>query len=389
MSETLTISIKTLTPIWTGDVNGRCSEIKETGIIGSLRWWYEAIVRGLGGKVCDSLNESCEFDTKGYGDALRSGKSIENALAAGLKEVCPVCRLFGCNGWKRQFQLHIGDAPTTPLHFRTSANMNKNWLKRMFGGESQKIDDLNVFYGDIIFRLTFRVDADYVHSQLNMLLRFISEYGGLGAKMQHGFGLVHALDAESAIKNGLKELSQRIKNGAFLQEIESSSNVSYNLENFICLNYDLAESSLAVFKNSNSHLGNKSKIGEDKYLPCSFDIRYKGWKNIGMRVWLEKTEGWSHNRVNALMGVSEKKGESISDEDRASSHLFFGMPYKLNDNNYRLKIFGFAPPSALNPDDLSDLCEKYMRHAFGKDCKSLGTTFGREIIKLVKGGGQE
>ncbi len=105
MSETVTISIRTLTPIWTGDVNGQCSEIKETGIIGSMRWWYEAIVRGLGGYVCDSLNESCEFDIKGYGNALRSGKSIEDALVVGLKEVCPVCRLFGCGGWKRQFQL--------------------------------------------------------------------------------------------------------------------------------------------------------------------------------------------------------------------------------------------------------------------------------------------
>ncbi|RLG29077.1 type III-B CRISPR module RAMP protein Cmr1, partial [Methanosarcinales archaeon] len=43
-----TIGIRTLTPIWTGDADGKCTEIKETGIIGSMRWWYEAIVRGLG-----------------------------------------------------------------------------------------------------------------------------------------------------------------------------------------------------------------------------------------------------------------------------------------------------------------------------------------------------
>ncbi|HHF52316.1 MAG TPA: type III-B CRISPR module RAMP protein Cmr1, partial [Candidatus Aminicenantes bacterium] len=40
------MKIKTLTPIWTGGVGGRCDRLHETGIIGSLRWWYEAIVRG-------------------------------------------------------------------------------------------------------------------------------------------------------------------------------------------------------------------------------------------------------------------------------------------------------------------------------------------------------
>lgn len=43
------IKIKTLTPIWTGGFEpGKMDRIHETGIIGSLRWWYEAIVRGLG-----------------------------------------------------------------------------------------------------------------------------------------------------------------------------------------------------------------------------------------------------------------------------------------------------------------------------------------------------
>lgn len=43
------IKIQTLTPLWTGGVDGKMDRIHETGIIGSMRWWYEAIVRGLGG----------------------------------------------------------------------------------------------------------------------------------------------------------------------------------------------------------------------------------------------------------------------------------------------------------------------------------------------------
>jgi CRISPR-associated protein Cmr1 len=42
----LSITLKTLTPLWTGGADGKVDRIHETGIIGSLRWWYEAIVRG-------------------------------------------------------------------------------------------------------------------------------------------------------------------------------------------------------------------------------------------------------------------------------------------------------------------------------------------------------
>lgn len=49
----LTMTLTTLTPLWTGGVDERCDRIYESGILGSLRWWYEAIVRGLGGEACD------------------------------------------------------------------------------------------------------------------------------------------------------------------------------------------------------------------------------------------------------------------------------------------------------------------------------------------------
>jgi len=46
------VRLKTLTPIWTGDAERQNTRLRETGIISSLRWWYEALVRGLGGYAC-------------------------------------------------------------------------------------------------------------------------------------------------------------------------------------------------------------------------------------------------------------------------------------------------------------------------------------------------
>lgn len=59
--ESLKIEIKTLTPIWNGDLNRNCSEIKETGIIWSMRWLYKAIVRGMRGYACDPMADGNTF----------------------------------------------------------------------------------------------------------------------------------------------------------------------------------------------------------------------------------------------------------------------------------------------------------------------------------------
>ncbi len=89
MTEPLIITLKTLTPLWTGGADGRSDRLHTTGIIGSLRWWYEAIVRGLGGRACDpTSDERCPG-----ADGQR----------------CTVCELFGCTGWARKFRFRVLD----------------------------------------------------------------------------------------------------------------------------------------------------------------------------------------------------------------------------------------------------------------------------------------
>lgn len=405
--ESIAINIKTLTPIWTGDAEGKCREIKETSIIGGMRWWYETIVRGLEGYACDPTKESCKFDTKNYEKALREGKGIENALEAGLKEICPACYLFGCTGWKRQFQLQIENTPTTQLHFRTPVIMNKNWLKKIFGGESENIDNLNVFYGNLKFRFVFRGnDTDFVYSQLLMLFQFISKYGSLGAKPQHGFGQVEILDAKSAtddsLNAGLKILYELINSDKFksVQNVKIS-HIPYNLQNFICLNYDLPIKSLKMFMQKNSHIGNNLKISEDKYLPCVFDIRYKGKGKIGMRRWLKEDKKWTESddpkqlgQIDQLLGPRSNwevdgKEETIDENCRTASRLCFGMPYKIENEKYRLRIFGFAPPSLkvtgekMTSDILSAYCQEYMQHAFNS-FKPTNVISGKDIIEQME-----
>lgn len=101
----LKFELKTLTPIWTGGVEGKCDRLHETGIIGSIRWWYEALVRGLDGYACDPTSkekkERCEFDAKSY---QKNGN-----LDAELQKICPACQMFGCTGWGKKIRWIIDD----------------------------------------------------------------------------------------------------------------------------------------------------------------------------------------------------------------------------------------------------------------------------------------
>lgn len=41
-------ALRFLPPLWTADAGKTPQRAVGTGLIGSLRWWYEALVRGLG-----------------------------------------------------------------------------------------------------------------------------------------------------------------------------------------------------------------------------------------------------------------------------------------------------------------------------------------------------
>lgn len=101
-----TYQLKALTELWTGDTDGKSERfittracgsrfrdtspeskpLVTTGLLGSIRWWLEVLVRGLDGHACDPSGTQCE----------------------GRKH-CVVCELFGCTGWARKFRFEVLD----------------------------------------------------------------------------------------------------------------------------------------------------------------------------------------------------------------------------------------------------------------------------------------
>jgi CRISPR-associated protein Cmr1 len=115
---TLKFELTLLTPLWTQGVDANrlvvIDRIHETGLMGSLRWWYETVIRGLGGYACDPVDEQsrCAFNTEAYERARHNGQSGLAAAGAGLAQVCPACRLFGCTGWARKMRLEAQGGAT-------------------------------------------------------------------------------------------------------------------------------------------------------------------------------------------------------------------------------------------------------------------------------------
>lgn len=181
------LEIKTLTPLWTGGMEtGKIDRIHETGIIGGLRWWYEAIVRGLGGKACDPTTHTCNLSGENlskYQRAIRNGKSQDEALDEA--DIWEVCKLFGATGWKRRFQLEVEDRtqltwnpPPDTLNIRPP-DRNRGWY--LPPGRMGKLS------------LHFRGEEKTL-KMLAALFLFLERWGSLGAKPQLGYGIFEILN---------------------------------------------------------------------------------------------------------------------------------------------------------------------------------------------------
>lgn len=163
------IRLKTLTPLWTGGAKGTCDRLHETGIIGSLRWWYEAIVRGLGGEACDPSQGGCIYDP----DKSNNG-------------LCDVCQVFGATGWRRRFRVEVVENKTEPAWNPPPDMLNVRPPDRTRGWYLPP--------GRMgAFTLRFSGD-DKTLSLLAALFLFLERWGSLGAKPQLGYGVVEIVN---------------------------------------------------------------------------------------------------------------------------------------------------------------------------------------------------
>ncbi len=199
MTNSLEITLKTLTPLWTGGIDQTCDRLHETGLIGSLRWWYEALVRGLGGYACDPIDKDskCEYDPKKPDPPE--------------KQLCAACYLFGCTGWARKFRLRVLDA---------KGELIQNQLQKD-----------TEFVLEFVELRPIRLEEQWL---LATAVKIAAKYGALGGKitlkpqkgpMGEDFGIVEWLQASDVQKP--EDIAAFLKNFRYDKHLSEYPNLAH------------------------------------------------------------------------------------------------------------------------------------------------------------------
>ena len=161
------IQLKIRTPLWTGDIDSKSYLLQSSGIIGSLRWWTEVILRGMGKFACDPVGDDrCPKERR--------------ADSKKINLYCLACLIFGATGTRRLFRLELNGGRKVfdggSLNIRPDGR-NRGW----YLGSG--------LVGDIELNIV-PLNSDFNKSLILLPLTIAAKWGGIGAKTQHGYGVV-------------------------------------------------------------------------------------------------------------------------------------------------------------------------------------------------------
>jgi CRISPR-associated protein Cmr1 len=240
------VKIKTLTPLWTGGVEtGKCDRIHETGILGSLRWWMEVLVRGVGGNACDPTEQKC---------------SAKNGL-------CEVCKIFGAEGQKRRFRLEIQETQVTDASVQHPMKANRAYTDSKGKQKTPTWYFQNSPKSGFFAVQLQSLSPNFKPEVIRGLLQFIADWSALGARPQMGFGVIQIEESRidtqplydwlinATGSNTYPELPS-LQN-IFMAKIQpKASNSSFKEEDTFNLKYDLRQ----LFRTAEETIREEKKI---------------------------------------------------------------------------------------------------------------------------------
>lgn len=313
-ANSLPITLETVTPIWTGGAKGEADRLHATGIMGSLRWWYEALVRGVGGNACD-LGQSCSYE----------------------KGLCDVCQIFGATGWARRFKLTVIDQERLQLKSSSASILDRG--NRVFKVPHDKTDSRWYLNGnpragsftlEIAPTLPLTVTKflpegekpEYLDVDvIGALFQFIADNASLGAKPQMGLGIVRLKDRQSTLPlfNHLQQLvNLHEKNGDGVSFEQYDEFPSLHTMFFIRLEAGKKSSDLETFK-----------------------LKYN------LRKEFKELKEFSADVRHSILGYAPKSWEK--EEDRQGAKVMMSYPYdddRMPYGNHTIRLWGWIPGKA-------------------------------------------
>ncbi|RLE44868.1 type III-B CRISPR module RAMP protein Cmr1 [Candidatus Woesearchaeota archaeon] len=349
------------TPLWTGDVDKKSNFLQSTGIAGSLRWWTEAILRSMDKfYACDPVdnNNKCPYE----------------------KHYCPACLIFGATGIRRTFRLNVsgGERVFTSgaLNIKPTGR-NRGWY---LGCGLTGAINLEIVY----------LDKDFDGSLVLLPLFIASKWGGIGAKTQHGYGVVEIEDCPKIDFKGFKKAIEKITDQERLSKL--GIELRYESNNGLP---DLKKMFFAKvqFEAEDDWWRKVNGIAprsQDNYRGYINDPRMISWINSGSvpiapalkdwlrygngaRLWKTATQNQNGRIENWLFGTTERTCQSCYERvrkdknnpqkfwcpncnksirkeetfERTASKINISCAYPVNDNLWEFRIWGWIPKGGL------------------------------------------
>ena len=307
------VKFRTLTPVFTGDRKKESLALRDSGLIGSLRFWAGAIARGLGYKI---KTDRAHFEVKKRDDA---------------DHLDPVTRIFGCTGWRRVFRQTI-TAPTDELPQSPRVDINAtNHGWRLTPGCMYPWNDTVAI--DYHFRRPLSPQYEQeAEGWLYLTWYLIHCLAGMGAHQGWGYGQIR--------------LAQPKLSSIALDNVHEIHDSGYpDLADFVFAEYEFGDKptlkclnpSKPYFQQSPSYDSTQTPV---QYLPVGLSLRYRlhhpgpVYTAPPLRNWGPQFFGDSNGGVPA----GRFHGSFIYRADK------YGNP-KLDGKFYRFRVWAWLPKS--------------------------------------------
>lgn len=348
-----TVKIKPLTPIWTGDSEKKNDVLRETGILGSLRWWYEALIRGLGGTACDPTNTACNDETH-----------------------CDACELFGCTGWARKFKLEIkGGEKIDQIKIGTrKKHKGKN---NTFYHLTRSVDGFMAKESILFTFIPLRNISNSEWFLLNSTLKIIENFGAIGAHTSQGNGVI------KIIENNLPSYNEVFSPVKFKED--KSKNQLINLNDFFFYKYQLE------FKRDISKLIQNQIFWTHDPEHDNFRDNWDVWKNywdcydflpitFHIRDALRPLED-NRERRHSMFGTGGRNA--------TGSKIFVSHGYRIDPKTVEIRIWGYNNDEKLKNKIKNELETRIINYLFSskettdnilENCVLIKETEGKELV---------
>jgi CRISPR-associated protein Cmr1 len=314
-----TISLKPLTPLWTGNDSGVSNQLRVTGLMGSLRWWFEGFVRASGSYACDPTENGCLHED-------------------GKRDLCRVCWLFGTTGWSRRFRMSASGLTETQWFIvpnRQVARMHESWLSRLMAPDSK------VLWGN---ELRLKVASPFPEGEIaegliRNTLYLISRFGALGAKAQNGLGAVELKESES--RRGELHKFLHASQPEVGRSDETNNPKWFDLSRTVFFDVDVRDP--GAYAQATRYPSDAKPAWAQSVLPIAYDIRYKS-NSKNFRTGQGKDTGLRPKLKNAfkLLNIDDIVGSTACSDIRTASRVFVTHLYR-NGQTWRFRIWIHIP----------------------------------------------